>query len=454
MSSPRTIGRYSIHGEIAAGGMATVHFGRLLGPVGFSRPVAIKQLHPHYARDPDFVAMFLDEARIAARIQHPNVVQTLDVVAEKEELLLVMEYVSGESLARLLRTVRRRHETVPVRIAAAIAVGALHGLHAAHEAKDVRGELLQVVHRDVSPQNVLVGADGVARVLDFGVAKAIGRSHSTGAGNLKGKIPYMAPEQLEGKVSLRTDVFAMSIVLWEILTTRRLFSGENEGEILEQVKHMAIVPPSEIVPEIPRALDDIVMRGLEREPGARWESARDMAVAIESAIPLATASEVSTWVLDLAGEVIRARAERIAEVESSPGILAPAVEPRAPDVDTSPLHAVSDVAPEKPKKRWPLAIVAALTLLPIGFFLARTRSPEPTPAASSPAPSPSPSPMPALSPTPSPTPAPSPAPAPSPSPSVEKKPTIYKAPAKKADPCDPPYTRKPDGKLVPKPGCL
>src|SRR5215471_9492239 len=164
--SPRVIGRYALFGEIAAGGMATVHFGRLVGPVGFSRTVAIKRLHAQYAKDPDFVAMFLDEARLASRVQHPN------VVTMPSEVFLVMEYLQGESLSRLIRDARKAGELVPPGHAASIVAGMLHGLHAAHEAKSERREALNIVHRDVSPQNVLVGTDGAARVLDFGVAKA------------------------------------------------------------------------------------------------------------------------------------------------------------------------------------------------------------------------------------------------------------------------------------------
>src|ERR1700693_1635729 len=145
--------------------MATVHFGRLLGPVGFSRTVAIKRLHPQFAKDPEFVAMFLDEARLAARIAHPNVVPTLDVVAQGDELLLVMEYVRGSALSRLLRTLTQRGGGMPPRIVASILAGVLRGLHAAHEAKNEIGEALEIVHRDVSPQNVLVGTDGIPRVL-------------------------------------------------------------------------------------------------------------------------------------------------------------------------------------------------------------------------------------------------------------------------------------------------
>jgi serine/threonine protein kinase len=155
---PRVIGRYALYGKIAAGGMATVHIGRLLGPAGFSRTVAIKRMHPELAEDPEFVEMFLDEARVAARIRHPNVVPTLDIGSEGGELFLVLEYVAGETLARLLRQAAALGEPVPVAVVGAIVSGVLHGLHAAHEAKDERGESLELVHRDVSPQNVLVGS--------------------------------------------------------------------------------------------------------------------------------------------------------------------------------------------------------------------------------------------------------------------------------------------------------
>src|SRR5688572_18113877 len=180
--------------EIAAGGMATVHLGRLLGSAGFARTVAIKRLHPALAKDEDFVTMLLDEARLASRIRHPHVVPTLDVIAENDEVLLVMEYVQGESLSRLMRAVRPA--PVPLPIAIAVGIQMLHGLHAAHEAKTEQGQNLHLVHRDVSPQNVLVGIDGIARVLDFGVAKAAHRAQTTREGQIKGKLSYMAPEQL------------------------------------------------------------------------------------------------------------------------------------------------------------------------------------------------------------------------------------------------------------------
>src|SRR5580658_8361717 len=184
------IGRYVLYDEIASGGMASVHIGRLLGPAGFSRTVAIKRLHAHYAKDPAFVAMFLDEARLAARVRHPNVVSTLDVETKNAEIFLVMDYIQGESLSKLLRAAREAGAPVPGAVASAILGGVLYGLDAAHDATDEGGRPLRIVHRDVSPQNVLVGVDGISRVVDFGVARAASKLSTTQSGQLKGKLAY------------------------------------------------------------------------------------------------------------------------------------------------------------------------------------------------------------------------------------------------------------------------
>jgi serine/threonine protein kinase len=314
--APRAVGRYLVYGEIASGGMATVHYGRLTALAGFARSVAIKRLHAHFAKDPEFVKMFLDEARLAARVTHPNVVATLDVVALEDELFLVMDYVRGASLAQLLRMSRQLGQPVPPLMATGIVAGALHGLHAAHEAKSETGERLDIVHRDVSPQNVLVGTDGVARVLDFGVAKAAGRMQETRDGQLKGKLSYMAPEQIQGvAVTRRTDVYAASVVLWEALTGERLFKGENEGSVLAKVLGAAVPPPSSITTTLPAALDRVVMRGLQRDPAERFATAREMAQELEAVFGVASAAEIGDWVERVASGELEARARRIAEME-------------------------------------------------------------------------------------------------------------------------------------------
>jgi serine/threonine-protein kinase len=339
-----SVGRYALRHEIAAGGMAVVHLGRLVGPAGFSRTVAIKRLHPHLARNPEFVAMFLDEARLAARIRHPNVVSTLDVVATEGELFVVMEYVPGDSVARLLAAAADRGERATLPVAASIMVNVLHGLHAAHEACDEQGQPLHLVHRDVSPHNVLVGTDGLAHLIDFGVAKAVGRAQVTREGQLKGKLAYMAPEQLTAKpVDRRADVFGAAVVFWEMLTGVRLFDGADEGEIYGKVVRGDVQRPSRMAAGIGRKTDAIVLRGLARNPARRYESARAMALAIEGTVPLAPPSHVGQWVERLRPEMLAERRTQIAEIEreleaAGPGTairLAPARDP-AVDIATSP----------------------------------------------------------------------------------------------------------------------
>lgn len=316
--SPIVLGRYAIFDRIAAGGMATVHVGRLVGDAGFARTVAIKRLHPQYALDPEFVAMFLDEARLAARIRHPNVVPTLDVITSDGEPFLVMEYVDGESLSTLLRTARLRGQRVKADVAAGVMVQVLQGLHAAHDARNDHGEPLELVHRDVSPQNVLVGAHGVASVLDFGVAKALGSFHTTRDGQLKGKLGYLSPEQVLGQpVTRRSDLFSAAVVLWEMLSGRRLFQAQNEGAVLRRIIQCPIEPPSAFGANAPPALEAVVMRALSKEPAERFDTALAMVEAIESAGPVGSARTVGDWLRPLVKERLAARARLVAAIESS-----------------------------------------------------------------------------------------------------------------------------------------
>lgn len=310
-----------LYDEIAAGGMASVHLGRLIGPVGFSRTVAIKRLHQTFAKDPEFVSMFLDEARLAARVRHPNVVSVLDVVALESELFLVMDYVQGESLARLLRASRDKAR-MPVRVAVAIATSTLYGLHAAHEARDEQNEPLCLVHRDVSPQNILVGVDGIARVVDFGVAKAANRVQTTRGGQLKGKLSYMSPEQVRCEpVDRRTDIYAASVVLWETLCGKRLFHADEPAGVVARIMAGNPTPPRSVVPDLPDEVDRIVQRGLAFKKEQRFATARDMALALEHAVAPAPAAVVGAWVEEMASQALARRAGRVAEVESHSDVL-------------------------------------------------------------------------------------------------------------------------------------
>jgi serine/threonine-protein kinase len=296
--------------------MGAVYLGSVRGEAGFARTVAIKCMHAAAAEDPSFVGMFIDEARLTSRVRHPNVVSTLDVAHEAGNLILVMEYVHGEAVSRLMRGRDEKLSAVPAPIATAIAIGALHGLHAAHEALNEDGAPLDIIHRDVSPQNIIVGVDGVARVADFGVAKAAGRLQTTSEGTLKGKIAYMAPEQLNGGVlDRRADVFALGVVLWEMLAGSRLFTGDNEGAIIVKILSEPVPRLRDRAEDVPESLDAIVMQAIDRKRDQRYPTARAMARALEQTGIAASASDVGDWVERQAHERLAQRAAAVKELE-------------------------------------------------------------------------------------------------------------------------------------------
>jgi eukaryotic-like serine/threonine-protein kinase len=313
---PKSMGRYRIFRAFAAGGLGTVHFARLTGPSGFARTVAAKCPHARFAGHPQFALTFIDEARLAARIRHPNVVATLDVIQTATDLALVMDYVHGESVNHLVDAARTRGEKVPLQIAASILIDALHGLHAAHEAEGADGPL-GIIHRDVSPQNILVGADGIARLADFGVAKAAGRLQMvTVEGSVKGKYPYLAPEQLRGEpVSRVTDTYAAAIVFWELLTGEALFLGQTEHETAHRCLYAPVPPPSRFVPDLSPRIDGLLSKALAREPSQRWPTAREMALEIEACVPAFRPSEVGAWVQRMVGPELAVRAASLAAIE-------------------------------------------------------------------------------------------------------------------------------------------
>ncbi|HWO14194.1 MAG TPA: serine/threonine-protein kinase [Polyangiaceae bacterium] len=318
---PLRVGRYVVGERIAAGGMATVHIGRLRGAAGFSRTVAIKRLLPQFASAPEFESLFVHEARLVARIQHPNVVSTLDVVAEAGELLLVMDYVAGEALARLLQAAAERDAGIPQPVALSIVRDALCGLHAAHEAKDRRGTPLDVVHRDVSPQNLMVGSDGVTRVLDFGIAKAASSVEITREGLVRGKTAYMAPEQIFcEKITRRADIYSVGVVLWEMLVGERLFPGGVRPELAG--KDGAVASPRERGARTDPKLDAIVLRALASNEAQRFETALEMAEQL-AGFELASREQVQAWVRATADEVLTKRAALVARLESADTSLMP-----------------------------------------------------------------------------------------------------------------------------------
>jgi eukaryotic-like serine/threonine-protein kinase len=315
--SPRVLGPYVVHDEIASGALGTVHFARFTDPSGFRRTVVAKRPHSLVAQSSDFALMMMDEARLAARIHHPNVVPTLDVLQTPTDLLLVMDYVHGESLYWLADAANCGDERIPLPIATAIIVDVLHGLHAAHEATDEHGQPLGIVHRDVSPQNILVGVDGIARLIDFGIAKAARRLQAeTKAKTVKGKYGYMAPEQATGgAVTRRTDTFAAAIVYWEMLTGEPLFIGKNDAETVHKSLLARIQRPSKIAAGVPPEIDDIVRKALAREPAYRYPTAREMALDIENCIPPIPRSEIGSWVERMASGTLAERAAILAKIE-------------------------------------------------------------------------------------------------------------------------------------------
>jgi serine/threonine protein kinase len=301
--------RYQLLGELGSGGMATVYLARLRGLHDFSRLVAIKCMHPQFAKDDRFRAMFLDEARLTAKIRHPNVVSTFDVIADAGRLLNVMEYVEGVSLDELLRSLGKSDEMVPVAIASAILHDVLCGLHAAHEACDESGRALGIVHRDVSPQNVLVGRDGLGRVLDFGIAKARGQLHHSQEGEIKGKIGYMPAEQLCGEELDRTaDIYAAGVMLWELLVGERLFLGAAETTLCLRVLDGAVEAPSKRAGRrLSAEIDAVTLRAMSAEPAQRFATALAMANALAKAVPPAPRLEIARWLEAHAPETLGQR---------------------------------------------------------------------------------------------------------------------------------------------------
>jgi serine/threonine-protein kinase len=354
--------------------MASVHYGCLVAE-GLARTVAIKRLHPQYARDATFVKMMLAEARIASRIRHPNVVAMLDVVRTDAELFLVMEYVHGDTLHHLLQG-----GPIPQRIAIAIASNVLQGLHAAHEATDEAGAPLTVVHRDVSPQNVMIGADGIARVLDFGIAKAAGSSHTTEQGFVRGKIRYMAPEQITAERSLTraVDIYAASAVLWEMLAGKPLFDVPEKTQIPFLVATGAVRSLHAVEPRVAEPLADIVMRGLSKDPAERFPTALAMAEALEKEAPAASVMEIGAFVRTCSAERLERRAASVAAMEREALGQAPPSTPidrtdgnaEVPFTRTEPLPSV------KRSRAW-IALPFAIALGGTAAFFGLRKHPEP-----------------------------------------------------------------------------
>jgi serine/threonine-protein kinase len=314
---PKRIGRYEILGQLAAGGMAEILLARLYGPADFKRAVVIKRILRSYATNASFVRMFLDEARVVASLRHPNVVHVQELGEHDDDPFLVMEYVAGENASSLLKRTTTAGEPLDPRLAAHLVAEACAGLHAAHELEGDDGKKQNLVHRDVSPQNVLVGYDGHVKLVDFGVVLVDRRSSRTEPGEVKGKFDYMSPEQMLGKpLDRRSDIFSLGIVLYELATGRRLFKRASHAKTIDAICKEPVVPPSRVVSPVaspegapfPKRLDEIVLRALSKEPGDRYATAADMRKDL-----LEVARELPSPVEALADRMRALFADRIAE---------------------------------------------------------------------------------------------------------------------------------------------
>ena len=325
---PIVVGRYLLHRQIARGGMATIHLAHLIGDVGFSRIVAAKRLHPELAENAEFVTMFLDEARVASKVHHRNIVPVLDLVTAAGEVVLVQEYVRGAPLSRLLQTAADASTYVPVPVAASIATQTLAALHAAHDTSDEMGVAMRIVHRDVSPQNIMVATDGTARLLDFGVAKAAMAAHVTQKGTFKGKLSYSAPEHIRGSATHQSDIFSLSVVLWELVTGKRMHrSGMGMTKLIERIMAGGVpLVTEELADQRPfisgyrwqqiEALAPIIARGLAPDPRDRWTTASTMEEVISNAVPLASGTDTAEWLATAAREFLEERERMVAEEEA------------------------------------------------------------------------------------------------------------------------------------------
>jgi eukaryotic-like serine/threonine-protein kinase len=316
---PERIGRYEILLPIASGGMATVYLARSRGVGGFERDVALKLTHAHLRDNADFAADLLAEAKLAVRIRHPNVVPVLDVDDDPLGLFLVMEYVEGDTLANIRRRAAKAKLAIPRAIGMRIIIDALSGLHAAHELRDETGDLVNLVHRDFSPQNILVGLDGIAKLTDFGIAKVTSHLGDTKSGLVKGKMGYMSPEQAQSRpLDRRCDVWAAGIVAWELAASRRLYPSDTDvGTLLKVVTEQ---PPlvSTVNPDVPPAVEAVIARALTMDLSKRMPSAlvfvRELRAAMRESGEIADHEQVGEFVANLVGSKLAERRARAAEI--------------------------------------------------------------------------------------------------------------------------------------------
>jgi len=464
---PRQLGRYTLLVKLATGGMADIFLAKQRGAQGFEKLVVVKRILPNYAADPEFVGMFLDEGRLAANLTHPNIVQTFDLGEDAGCYFIAMEYVAGESLVAMARAARLKGKLIDDRIAVRLISHAALALDHAHRQTDVMGTPLNIVHRDVSPQNLLVTYDGQLKVVDFGIAKAANRATQTGQGQVKGKITYMAPEQLRGdhEVTGQADIFALGVVLFELVTGTRLVEGGDQARAISLIGGKEEMPlPSERRTDVDPRLNEIIGRALKKDLTERYATGGELHADLESWLATkgqTTAAEVSAFVRELFAEKIAKRKEIIEralkgdfEVKGEVGVAEAKSGGSMPD-GTAYVH--EPFAALERKRRVKLAGgigAAALLILGVVALAVGHSGPKPEPATKidKPVAAVTPAPKPEVNPTPPAQPtaaaaiaAPKPAPAPTPAP-VAIAPTPAPTPVA-APPPKPVHVRARPGKL-------
>ncbi|HEV8658024.1 MAG TPA: TonB family protein [Thermoanaerobaculia bacterium] len=395
-------GQYVLLDKIASGGMAEVWKARMRGVEGFQKIVAIKKILPHLSDNQEFIEMFVDEAKLAAQLNHNNIIHIYDLGKISNSYYIAMEYVDGHDLKAILKRAQERDQPMMVEVALFIASKLAAALDYAHRKRDFDEKEMGLVHRDVSPQNVLISHEGDIKLCDFGIAKAASKASHTQVGALKGKLQYMSPEQASGKtIDRRSDIFALATVLFEMLTARKLFTGESEMSILEQVREARVTPPSQINEEVTPEIDRVVLKALQKDPAARYQTAGEMARDLDAILynfkPTPTSADLAIYMHHLwIEEPVKPKIEEpepVAEVDEAPdlAVAAAAVPPPAPKRPTTAPGNVampawearpSDVKERKRSPVVPLAVAAVLVAGIVGaFFYVRSRGPAPVTSA-------------------------------------------------------------------------
>jgi len=334
---PESFGKYYLVDKIAVGGMAEIFKAKSFGHGGFEKLLVIKRILPHISEKVEFVEMFVDEAKVSVALQHANIIQTYDFGKVHDNWFIAMECVEGKDVKGLLRKLAQRRRLLPIEFAVYVAHETAKGLDYAHRRENLRGDELGIVHRDMSPSNVLISYEGEAKIADFGIAKATTNAYNTKDGVLKGKFEYMSPEQAMGQaIDRRSDIFSCGIILYECLTGRRLFKTESDIKTLETIKSCDVDPPSTLNPSIPARLDEIVMRALAGRREDRYQEARefqnDLLEFLYPATPDLTRQSFSHFLQELFSEEISAERDRLEEGTR----VAMAIHQQEPDLDLEP----------------------------------------------------------------------------------------------------------------------